>query len=75
MTTRSPKVEPYFIERDQAGCSKCGDGRSWAVICPDGSQLSQSWVDEDDAAYIAEILNDAFLWGQSSKRKKATKTK
>jgi hypothetical protein len=55
--------EPYFIEVDNNGCSKCSHGRNWCVVGPDGAAGGTSYGDEEDAAAIAEILNDAFSRG------------
>jgi hypothetical protein len=60
--------DPYFIEVDTNGCSKCGHDRSWMVVGPDGFGDSQSFYDVEDAAHLAEILNQVYSLGASSKK-------
>jgi hypothetical protein len=61
--------EPYFVEVDENGCTKCGAGRMWTVIGPDGDQHHTSFADEDDAAKLAEDLNDAYYKGNHEKQR------
>jgi hypothetical protein len=58
------REEPYFIEVDTNGCGHCGAGRTWLVVGPDGYGGSQSFEDEEDAAHLAQILNDAYWMGR-----------
>ena len=59
--------EPYFVEVDNNGCTKCGVGRTWVVVGPDGCAGGTSYGLEEDAADLAEDLNIAFFRGQSGK--------
>jgi hypothetical protein len=52
--------EPYFVEVDENGCPKCGSGRLWVVVDPDGVRGSTSYGLEEDADDLAEDLNIAF---------------
>jgi hypothetical protein len=57
------KDAPYFIEVDQNGCSKCGEGRSYRVIGPVRDE-STSYAEEEDAQAVADSLNEAYELGQ-----------
>ena len=52
--------EPYFLEVDDNGCCKCGAGRTWTIVRPDGVAMGRSWSDDEEASYICELLNDAY---------------
>lgn len=65
MNSTNKLDEPYFIEVDNNGCT-CGSGRTWTIIDPDGVATGQSWGDEDEAAYICELINDAYHRGQAN---------
>jgi hypothetical protein len=67
--------EPYFVEIDENGCAKCGVGRMWTVIGPDGTQHQTSFADEDDAARLAEDLNDAYYRGKHEKQREMRKAR
>lgn len=58
--------EPYFVEVDQNGCEKCGSGRTWSVVGPDGSALGISYGYEEDADEMAEALNESFDAGRKA---------
>jgi hypothetical protein len=58
--------EPYFIEVDKGGCSECGHGRFWRVVCPDDSMINATYENEEDAAKMAEMLNEAYAAGRAS---------
>lgn len=60
--------EPYTVEQDEAGCERCGNGKTWRVIDPDGLGGDTSYGDKEDADEVAEKLNGAFCLGQSKKR-------
>lgn len=55
---------PYFVEVDDNGCSKCGAGRNWVVVDPEGIRGSTSYGLEEDAQDLAEDLNRAFNAGR-----------
>lgn len=59
--------EPYFVEIDNNGCSKCGAGRTWVVVDPDGYAGGTSYGLEEDAQDLAENLNIAFHRGRTGK--------
>jgi hypothetical protein len=61
--------EPYFIEVDTNGCSKCGHDRTWTVIGPDGTAHHTSYSDIEDAESLAEALNAAFYAGLNEKQR------
>jgi len=56
----SPEENPYFVEVDDNGCSKCGAGRNWVVVDPDGTRGGTSYGLQEDADDLAEDLNRAF---------------
>lgn len=58
--------EPYFVEVDRIGCSSCGKGTTWTVIGPQGSQHSESWGSEEEAANFAECMNEAYANGRAA---------
>lgn len=60
--------EPYFVEIDNIGCATCGARKTWGVVGPDGVMLSSTWEDEEQAAWIAEILNDAYAKGKANRK-------
>lgn len=64
------KEGPYSVEIDDEGCEKCQDGRTWTVIRPDGVALGTSWADEEEAEYMAEMMNMAYKAGQESLEEK-----
>ncbi len=57
----------YHIEVEQNGCSKCGSGRMWIVIGPDGYGGSETFTDADDAADLCEQLNGAYDAGLANR--------
>jgi hypothetical protein len=57
--------EPYFVEVDQNGCERCGHGKTWTVVGPDGVAHSQSFDDVEDAESLADALNGAFFAGRT----------
>ncbi len=42
---KSKYEDPYFVEVDQNGCSKCGFGRNYTIIGPDGVVLGIFYSD------------------------------
>lgn len=58
--------EPYFVEVDENGCSKCGSGRMWRVIGPGDIGLSTSYGLMEDAEDLAEELNIAYANGRKN---------
>ena len=58
--------DPYFIEVDNQGCSKCRAGRTWVVIDPDGYGGGTSYELIGDAEELAEDLNQAYNRGKLS---------
>lgn len=64
--SKEPQENAYFVEVDDNGCPKCGAGRTYRVIGPDGMGSSTSYADVDDAEHEADILNEAFERGESA---------
>ena len=60
---------PYFVELDTLGCSKCGAGKMWRVVGPDGVSYSVTYADEEDADSLCDMLNDAYSAGRQQGRK------
>lgn len=67
--------DPYFITVDTNGCGHCGEGRTWAIVGPDGAMGGTSFEDEDQAADLAELLNDAYWQGKGSAEAEAGRVK
>ena len=57
-------IEPYTIEIESDGCEKCGHGKQWAIMRPDGVCLGQTWENPEEAQQIADWMNEAFVAGQ-----------
>jgi hypothetical protein len=64
--SRDDAPAPYFIEIEKAPCDKCGGGKTWNVIGPNGQALSTSWSDEEHAQDVADECNSAFDLGRNS---------
>jgi hypothetical protein len=62
---QSSKDEPFFVEVDVNGCERCGHGKQWTVVGPDGVQIGQSFEDEELASEIAEYMNQGYRAGCS----------
>lgn len=60
--------KPYTVGLDQDGCEKCGHGKLWAVVDPDGIALGTSYGEKDDAEDMADNMNLAFILGQAKER-------
>ncbi len=58
-----PRRCAYHIEVDDPGCEKCGHGKTYIVVGPDGVGGSTSHFDIEDAEHEAEILNVAYGLG------------
>lgn len=58
--------EAYRVEARGEGCSKCQHGDQFDIIGPDESAQSQSWGDPEEAQYICELMNDAYMAGRAS---------
>jgi len=67
--------DPYFITVDTNGCGHCGEGRTWAIVGPDGVMGGTSFEDEDEAADLVELLNDAYCQGRSGALSEAQRAK
>jgi len=67
MGNRNSKIdEPYFVEVDDLGCSRCGHNRTWTIVGPDGTAVGQSWGDFHEASFIVDLANEAFANGKSN---------
>lgn len=64
-TPETPFDEPYFVEVDNNGCEKCGAGKTWTVVGPDGVAQGQSFENVEDAEALADALNGAFFAGRT----------
>lgn len=58
--------EPYHTAVDNNGCDKCGHGREYVVVGPNGDAGSQSFDNEEDAAALAAALNEAYFVGKGA---------
>lgn len=61
------RIDPYYIEIDTIGCHTCGLGKTWMVVGPDGCGGGTSYGDKDEAEEIADMLNEAYAKGGSTK--------
>jgi len=59
---------PYFLEVDSSGCGTCGGGRTWQIVSPDDVGTGKSWGDEEEAAHICGLINDAYRLGRAEAR-------
>lgn len=59
---------PYTVEVEQNGCERCGSGREWVVVGPDGIALGQTWSDKNEADELAERMNEAREFANSALR-------
>lgn len=57
---------PYFIEVSTNGCAKCSAGRTWTIVGPGDVGLGIEYEDEERAAELADMLNEAFFQGQGN---------
>ena len=53
-------MEPYKVVQDEAGCEKCQAGSTWTVEDPDGVCIGTSYINKEDAEYMAEMMNGAY---------------
>lgn len=67
--------QPYFVEVDRNGCPKCGAGRMWTVIGPDGAAIGESWSAEEPAQDMADEKNDAYDAGMERGQKERDQLK
>lgn len=58
--------KPYKVECDDNGCEKCACGRTWTIVDTDGNGGSTSYGNQEEAEYIAEMLNVAYEKGAES---------
>lgn len=57
-------MKTYTVEVENNGCERCGHGKLWVVVDPDGIAGGTSYSNEEEAADIAGMLNDALKRGQ-----------
>jgi len=50
----------YQIEVDDPGCAGCGARRAWTITGPDGVAIGTSWLDEECAQDICDLMNMAY---------------
>lgn len=59
--------EPYIVEVEKNGCEKCGAAKQWRIVfLPEDISLSTMYGDYEEAADLAEELNDAYAKGVRS---------
>ena len=59
--------EAYRVEEsDSKGCEKCGSGKLWDIVGPDGYALGTSWGDKEFVDDLADWLNDAYVAGKEA---------
>jgi hypothetical protein len=56
-------ADAYKVEQEHPGCSKCGEGKTWVVIGPDGFAGGTSYGREEDAEEHADDMSRAFEAG------------
>lgn len=57
--------DAYFIEVETNGCERCGHGKLWAVVGPDGVAQATMYEEPEDAQALADALNEAFWRGRT----------
>jgi hypothetical protein len=61
-------VNAYYVEPESDGCEKCGHGAMWNVVGPDGTAISITYGDREDADDMAEQLSRAYEDGEVAGR-------
>ena len=56
--------EPYFVEVEVNGCPCCGSGKTWIIVGPDETSLGRSFLDQEEASDLADMLNTAYFQGK-----------
>jgi hypothetical protein len=59
-----PKI--YRVQARGEGCPTCQHGDQFDIIGPDETAQSQSWGDPEEAQYICDLMNDAYVAGRAS---------
>lgn len=59
---------PYYVEIASRRCARCGHGGTYDVCRndPEPIALSQSWGDKDEADWMCDQMNEAWLLGRRS---------
>ena len=60
-------MSAYRVECEKGGCALCGVGALYTVVGLDETALSTSYSQQEEAEYVAEILNAAFEAGKAAK--------
>jgi hypothetical protein len=60
-----PEAKPYTVAVEDEGCDRCGHGRMWTIVGPDGYGFGQSWGDRETVEDLADYLNEAYEAGQA----------
>jgi hypothetical protein len=58
-----PAKNPFKVEKDVSGCPQCGHGDMWTIVGPHGTQIGQSWGDQELVEDICQYMNEAFEAG------------
>jgi len=56
----------YNVVPEDKACSCCEQGATWVIVGPDGVGFGTSYLDEDEAEEIAELMNLAFQAGMEA---------
>lgn len=58
--------EPYMVEAEGSGCSKCGAGRNWTIVGPSGIAYHTAFDNKQAAQDIADDFNIVYEKGRRS---------
>jgi len=60
-----PELNFYRLEIISEPCSKCGEGKMWAVVGPDDIAIGIDFADECEAYETAVMLERAYELGRA----------
>lgn len=61
MDCPKPEYIPFYrLEVDDEGCPNCLSHKSWTIVGRDEIALGMTFEDRDEAAELADLLNDAY---------------
>ena len=62
--------KPYRVSVETTGCKCCGGGTFWSVVGPGEVSLATSYADKEDAEFLRDMCNMAYLAGMDKGLKK-----
>lgn len=61
-----PLMKHYQVEVEKNGCERCGCGKLWVIVNPEGIAGGTSYSCEDQAIELCDALNRAYEAGVAS---------